>query len=177
MQLFYEKIDNWTLYRFHNIHIKYKQMSILTHEELIGCNRSGIYDVGIPIIGYKKVRYRTLSSLTIIPYYIQNYAIVELEIPIGAKIVRPFSRYDSYEQIHNPSHKLRTDKAIVTNIYWSDLTEISDPCEFYSYFDERFKYVKGREHVPNYFNDDVTQELCSGIHFFQTLGEAQDYMF
>lgn len=152
-------------------------MSILTRQELIKGDKPGIYETGKPFIGYKKVKYRTLSKWTIVPYYMQNYAIVKLEIPPDSRIVRPYTRYDHTEPLNRPSKKLRTNKAIVVNVYWSDLTEITDSCEFYSYFDEKFKYVKGLEHYPNYFNDDVTQELVRGIHFFQTLKEAQDYEF
>lgn len=83
--------------------------------------------------------------------------IVTLEIPHGAIV---FSINGS---------KCRTNKAIVRSIDGDGIDEA------YSFFDEEFVYRVGDELVINDFDLRYNIECGTGIHFFLTKEEAENY--
>ena len=69
------------------------------------------------------------------------------------------------------STKLRADRVIVKKI--SPEKSINyfgydwDNCECYSFYDQEYKYYVGKEHAPKEnFNNDVSRNDASGIHFY-----------
>jgi hypothetical protein len=99
-----------------------------------------------PIIGWKKARDRR---------------IVKLRIPKGA------------QRSNSTGRKCRADKAKVLAIYNADGTGAA---EAFSTHDPNFRYVVGATIAPTLpFDTDRWNECASGIHFFITRVEAENY--
>ena len=94
---------------------------------------------------------------------IDDFVIVELYIPEDAKRSSGISR------------KCRCSKAIVKSIQSLD-GKILDINHVYSRYDPNFVYKVGQCVEPlEPFNEDRWQECASGIHFFISRKEAEDY--
>lgn len=91
-----------------------------------------------------------------------NNIIVKLTIPETAR------------RVGRAGEKCRADKAIVESFYNCDGTEIPMTCG-YSYWDESFKYEKGKVIVPSGFDENRWNKCSQVIHFFLTFEEARDY--
>ena len=85
-------------------------MSNLLKDELFNGTKEGLYIVKEPIIGYKVVISYLNNGNNIITYL----AILKLEIPKGAIIVRPIDTNDTNQIL--PSKELRTDKVIFKEV-------------------------------------------------------------
>lgn len=92
------------------------------------------------------------------------YALVKLEIPAGAKIVRCLF-----------SKKCRTDIAKVVSITSLDEKETYDFAM--SWYNPQVNYIVGETIRPDYFDRDPTQSCSFGIHFFEDKQDAIDYNF
>lgn len=91
-----------------------------------------------------------------------NNIIVKLTIPETAR------------RIGEAGGKCRADKAIVEDFYDLFGNKISMTCG-YSYWDESFKYEKGKVIVPSGFDENRWNKCGEGIHFFLTFDEARNY--
>lgn len=101
-----------------------------------------------PMLGYKKCR---------------GNCIVTLEIPIGAIVY----------SINN--NKCRTNRAKAISIVMQDDTSVSYA---QSYYDISFFYKVGKEiDISETFNLMYNVECSTGIHFFRTREEAENYKF
>lgn len=152
---------------------------------------SGIHKVQQePVTGYKKIacscekeQENGLTDST----RITRYMIAQLEIPVGATIVR--SKSDGLDGVP-PASNLRTDCAIVKNIQEigsspsESLTPESVPkflsslnnCVCHSMWDKTYRYDIGQEHRPKkLLNTDLDKVFTSGIHFFLNKNEANNY--
>lgn len=89
-------------------------------------------------------------------------ALVSLIIPDKAKIVRV-----------NGSNKLRCDHAYVQLI--RPLTHDASYKETTSIFDPNFHYILGNWVKVDNFTEDPDTEAGFGIHFFETMDEAEDW--
>ena len=87
--------------------------------------------------------------------------IVQLEIPESAK------RSSAYGK------KCRCSRAKVLNIWTPDGKEIEGA---FSSYDPDFVYYNGELVEVNNFDEDRFNECSSGIHFFMTRKEAEDYV-
>ncbi len=81
--------------------------------------------------------------------------IVKLKIPASAKRSSATSR------------KCRASRAEVLEIYGADMARSS--------WDKEFTYKKGETVSVDNFNEDRWEECSSGIHFFISRGEAENY--
>ena len=91
-----------------------------------------------------------------------NNIIVKLTIPETAR------------RVGRAGEKCRADKAIVEDFYDLFGNKISMTCG-YSYWDESFKYEKGKVIVPSGFDENRWNKCGEGIHFFLTFDEARNY--
>ena len=157
----------------------------LTEQQLRDGKFHGAHRVQTPIIGYKKIKCQptNVGLFSWLPFMPQADtkrfdAIVELEIPQHATIIRPlFLDIDFRDGVSN---KLRTNIAIVKKIEqhpprrWF-MNNLSD-CECYSIYDNKYKYQIGQEQKPTEnFNDSINSECSSGIHFFLEKEDAKNY--
>ena len=79
---------------------------------------------------------------------------------------------ESAQRSHAFGRKCRASEAIVVAIYNGDV----EVAEGFSTHDTAFKYVKGELVKPKEpFSDDWQNECASGIHFFITKIEAENY--
>lgn len=133
------------------------------------------------MIGYKKVRIIENGIDT------RRFAVIKLKIT-GAVIKA--ERHDKMRANHE---KLRTNSAVTVDVlgevcYGNRKTNwmchISKKKlvfggkkerEFASIHDSSFKYKKGMVVTPDSFNQDITEDCGSGIHFFLTKKEALNY--
>lgn len=151
--------------------IKYKYNRNLSELEFKSNFYYGKYKVQSPIIAYKKIK---------CTYQDKNhyFAIAELEIPISSIIIKPLILYPTdYFFINKHIGKLRTNKAIVKNIYSlsNNILNLSNTI-YYSLYDNNYTYAIGDEKIPrNFFDDNVYTQCASGIHFFLTKHEAEKY--
>jgi hypothetical protein len=91
---------------------------------------------------------------------LENSLIAKLRIPESAKRSHAFGR------------KCRASEAVVVAIYEGE----NEVVEGFSTHDVTFKYVKGEIVKPEEpFSDDWQNECASGIHFFITKTEAENY--
>lgn len=98
--------------------------------------------------------------------------IAELELPSGADSVVWRGKY-----IHD--RKCRASQAIVKQLYIvsakGTLVPMKDNFVGYSRFAPNFKYVKGTEIIPNFWDDKTTDQCSGGIHFFFRLEDALNW--
>ena len=85
----------------------------------------------------------------------RNNVIVKLRIPADAKRSHAFGR------------KCRAE--------FVDALEVIGAAEGVSNYDHSIKYVAGARVTPNSFDDNWQKECSSGIHFFITRIEAENY--
>jgi hypothetical protein len=135
------------------------------HLKLTKHNAGQVIEARTDFIVYKRVR----------------NGIAQLLIPKGTKIVVP-TKYREYTA--RSFRKLRAEKAIVLCIvprYYVGMRQkyqtILDPSEsFDSRHDLRFKYIMGKTVKPRKkFSKDITDACKSGIHFFESLKDAENY--
>jgi hypothetical protein len=150
---------------------------------------AGKHLVETPITGYKKITCTCeeipnfLSKLIGKPTVVKTTnALAELEIPKGAVIIRPkISTMDYFGNVTNyVGTKLRTDHAILRNVKYGLMFEKigNSNCTCYSSYNNNYKYNIGQEHTPiQPFNNDITYECTSGIHFFLSEDDAKHYIF
>ena len=158
----------------------------LTRSQILGGN-AGHHKLTEKLTGFKKIQcycsniswFYTLTGNG--PAFTKESGIATLELKEGSTIIRPRTTYDSY--FHNTysldSTKLRTDAAFVTNIENTSRFGQSlrgDNCECYSIYSPSYKYKINQIHKPvEPLDTDINRECRSGIHFFLTKSEAQDY--
>lgn len=140
------------------------------------------------MIGYKKCLY-----LDVDPAGTKvKEALVTLEIPDGAKVVRPVNACGlAIGRSSRPLKKLRCKAAKVLDIVDAETRE-PVPCAFSAhsmivyfvhstYFPEleKFKlictYIKGEMVVADELDENELEECSNGIHFFLTEQEALRY--
>lgn len=141
------------------------------------------------MIGYKKCLY-----LDVDPDGTKvKEALVTLEIPDGAKVVRPVNPYGlAMARSSRPLKKLRCKAAKVLDIVDAETRE-PVPCAFSAhsmaiyfvhtacFFPEAKKpknictYIKGEMVVADKLDENELEECSSGIHFFLTEEEALRY--
>ena len=139
-------------------------MAHINREELLSGKAVGIHQLEEPLVGYKKIACLK-SDLT-------YHAVAVLEIPRGAFVVRGNGLMDSDER-RVPSVKLRADCVIVKEI----IHNIASPCEFVSLYDPDYIYCIGKKHRPKFdFGLSLDGPCHSGIHFFLTRKEADDFL-
>lgn len=68
--------------------------------------------------------------------------------------------------------KCRAESALVIGIYDEAGKEVGAGKSLHR---EEFQYETGAVVVPDYYNDDIRVECASGIHFFITREEAEQY--
>lgn len=91
--------------------------------------------------------------------------ILKLRIPTDAK------------RINSCGKKCRASYVIVEDIQDEDGNSLED-VKAYSFYDDTFRYFKGREARPNKGFDDVRWHECSsGIHFFTERKYAVEYQY
>ena len=105
-------------------------------------------------VGYKKVWNSDRSKLV----------VIELRFPEGSELVSTVI-----------GRKCRASEAVVVRCV---STGHKEETEFRSMHDRSFVYRIGETAWPDgRFNDSIAVECTSGIHFFTTQGEAEDYQF
>ena len=105
-------------------------------------------------VGYKKVWNSDRSK----------QVVIELWFPEGTKLVSTVI-----------GRKCRASEAVVVRCV---STGHKEETEFPSMHDRSFVYRIGETAWPDgRFNDSIAVECTSGIHFFTTQGEAEDYQF
>ena len=141
------------------------------------------------MIGYKKCVYLDVDK----DGTKVKEALVTLEIPDGAKVVRPFNPCGlAIARRLRPLKKLRCKAAKVLNIVDAETRE-PVPCAFSAhsmvvYFVHRayflpearepktiFTYIKGEMVVADKLDENELEECSRGIHFFLTEQEALRY--
>lgn len=158
--------------------------SNLTENDLYTGRQYGIFHVLNPLVGYKQIKCNkvwTNSNLidkskdNQVSFHITQTvnAIVELEIPVGATVVRPMEPDDLKSLYGNLD--VRTDQAFVKNIY--PITSVPSDrslldCDCYSTHDNTYKYEVGKLHQPREkFNDNPSHSFGSGIYFHMSVPE------
>jgi hypothetical protein len=125
----------------------------LTVADLTGAKLpSPVIDLTGCKVGYKKVWNRDYTK----------GVVIELRFPEGAKLVSTVL-----------GRKCRASEATVVRCLTPDF---ETETEFRSLHDEDFTYRVGETVKPsNPFDDSITEECTSGIHFFTTREEAEKY--
>ena len=130
----------------------------LTNAILYGANLTGAKDFPAhlfricpegAIIGWKKLACGNILKLT---------------IPMEAKRCNAVG-----------SRKCRAEFAWVTALYNSDREPINSDKPLISKHESDFTYEIGKKVTPDKYDDSITEECSSGIHFFTTFEEARDY--
>ena len=133
---------------------------MLTREQLINGKHVGIHKNEQPLKGYKTVNCPKLIPTWFGQKVEYKKEMIELTIPVGAKIVRSKiydenNWFDDGDYLINTS--LRTDHAVVTN-----MTNFNC-CSFY---DPYFSYTLNKHVYPkNYFSENLNRHDEPGIHF------------
>lgn len=169
----------------------------LSRQELMDGKFSGIHNVTVPIIGYKKIECICNDN----PWWKflgDNFkctrGIATLEIPIGSKIVRPlYLKHRDFEVEHYaPAEKLRTDTVIfknyeplnniickqsIINDIWRRYYIMINNCYCYSIMYQNYEYKQNEKHESQRaLNLDITENCGSGIHFFIEKENAIKYL-
>lgn len=134
-------------------------------QDIIDRKCAGTTTLTKAIRGYKKV-YMDRG----VPDY--NYAIIELIIPPGARIVRPINMSG------RPSKQLRADRAIPDKVKYTSFLRgnwLLSELRFLSHYDRSFEYVIGREVTASL--DTTLQKRRAGVHFFSEYEEAKAFYF
>lgn len=132
---------------------------ILTKEELSSPNKFGLHKVSEPIEAKKYIGcncFRLFDSKTwsLYPEFRSFVTTAQLEIPKEAIVIKPID-----------SNDLRTDCAIVKDIYLSD-NFLPEQCKCFSHHFPNFKYKINAKHYPEHpLNQKVDLIHTSGIHF------------
>jgi hypothetical protein len=71
--------------------------------------------------------------------------------------------------------KCRCSEAVVLAAYDSDGNNLEDGRIFKSVHDENFTYKVGQTVRESKYDDDIRVECTTGIHFFMTRKEAEEY--
>lgn len=159
----------------------------ITREELMNKSKIGIHKVtDKPITGYKVAFFKLRSEGKPSLYDVNNphnFCILELEIPIGALIVRPFesSRGDYIGPII--SNKLRTDRLFVKSIESMKFEDklikkqlsLND-CYCYSYWDNSYEYTDQEMRPESPLSHCLNSNCESGLHFFLHKENAEKYV-
>lgn len=158
------------------------ESSKLNRQELLDTKNPGIHVVDQPLTGFKKIHCdcdpvpRGFWPFIFQTKTKQIDAIAELEIPVGATVIR--------SSLFEKSTRLRTDQAIVKKIshasfyqsFWNYLNPLCENSKCYSVYDPRYTYNLNQLHVPKMpFDRDVENDCVSGIHFYATKGDAKKY--
>lgn len=114
---------------------------------------NGFYELTQSVIAYKKVYVRRKDNSLL-------NAVVTLEIPRGASV------YLTYD-------KCRASSAIVKKI--EVCGEKTNYRKAYSVYNRSFQYQVGKKVKPDRAFSHLTMECQSGIHFFRTKAEAENY--
>ena len=97
------------------------------------------------------------------------YAIAKVKIPQDALIIRSktcIAQICDRKQ-YIVSNKLRTNKMFISKIYDIKTGEtFGDYCKFYSLFDNKFEYTKGKLHEPHDFMTHTDVDCVPGLYFF-----------
>jgi hypothetical protein len=158
--------------------------SNLTKEKVVNGKKSGIHVVENAIKGHKILECKcTEFFLGLFPKNSHKQrATANLEIPVGATVVRPQECYWNLRQLGSeftrvPSSSLRTDCVIVEEIIDSDGFDINKKsipfgwsriCNCYSQYNNLYKYNVGYKHRPEEPLDMNIENTCgSGIYFFE----------
>ena len=137
----------------------------LSWANLIGANLSGAYLSGAKLRG-AKLRGAKLPDFQIPAGAIEGWK--KLEYDLIAELTIP---WEARRTISLVGRKCRAEYAYVVAVYDGNL-RIS---EGYSLFDKTAKYVPGTIVRPDKYDDDIRVECSSGIHFFLTRQEAENY--
>ena len=131
------------------------------------------------IVGYKAafiiVKDRTFSRYNLKPHYCLKPVIVKLQIPKGVYAtpgqIDALTEFGEY-----PYRKRRCSNAIVQEILSSDMKYQYKRAIGHSYYDNDFIYRIGEVVEPkNGFDFNPAKTCCSGIHFFNSIEEAQRF--
>ena len=123
----------------------------LSMANLSGANLSGAKDADLAV-----AKTRILPDGDIIGWKkLEGGVIARLLIPAGAKRSHAFGR------------KCRAEFADVLELIGADVGK--------SQHNNSFEYRAGQRVTPDKWDDDWTVECSSGIHFFITRAEAEDY--
>lgn len=135
---------------------------------------------GKKIIGYKKVHmYKAHNREERSAAGWLGWAILTLEIPAGAKRVMSNKRKQRASHLYDDKcRKCRASRAKVIAAETIRGGPIPDGVTFVSEFDIEFTYEVGKTHAPRDapFNPDERAVCGSGIHFFRTKREAEEYV-
>ena len=88
--------------------------------------------------------------------------IIKLQIPASAKRNSCLT-----------GRKCRSSKAKVLNIWDNNGNKIK---ECFGYYRSEFKYIVGEMAIPDKYDPDIRVECSSGIHFFITRKEAENFV-
>jgi hypothetical protein len=144
---------------------------------------SGKYLVEKPITGYKKIictcnevsKFWSIFGKSNITKSIKLEMVGTLEIPVDATVIKPLSM-DYLGKSLNHRTKLRTDRAILKSVEGGSMFSEMIGCDCHSTHDNNYKYNIGHEHKPEKpFDNDITRDCTSGIHFFLSKKEAKKY--
>lgn len=170
--------------------------SIITREELLNESKIGIYKVtDSPITGYKIANYYPKNQEE--RKQLHRTCILELEIPIGALIVRAYENCDPLLYRNQKiSNKLRTDKLVIKNMehhgylgkpnqvtYMSNIDNLNgakkqlslkdNTCRSYWY--EYYEYTEQEMYPTRPLSLSLFDNCDSGLHFFLHKEEAENY--
>ncbi|BCS82973.1 hypothetical protein QLL95_gp1150 [Cotonvirus japonicus] len=157
-----------------------KSKQTLTYEELMTTKKPGIHKVVKPIKCYKKAGVLPKWQHNINILHKNRYkfrdVIVEMTIPVGATIIRPETNCESWAKLRASSAKIEKIYSIDDNMNINDFPYENPIC--FSRYSHGFIYEIGKTVKPlEPLNKFVECECGSGIHFFLTPEETQDYDF
>lgn len=151
---------------------------IITREELLNGNKIGIHRItDKPIIGYKAAFYSLKNEIQ----EFWNPCLLEVEIPIGALVVKAIDNID-YEK-KKIAGSLRTDKLFVKSIEGIDFYDkhvhkqlSSDEYKCRSFWYHDFEYTSQEMHPKHPLSLSLMNDCESGLHFFLHKQEADSYL-
>lgn len=176
------------------------ESSKINRQRLLVARDPGIHTVDQPLTGFKKIHCNCDPvPRGFWPFIFQAKgtkqidAIAELEIPVGATVVRPTKIIRGNYRLNNEpiraaSNKLRTDKVFVKKIEPANSIEtfltnffypLSQNSECYSHHDHLYNHHDDQQKIPIYYglNENIYEKNAPGIHFFATKEEAENYKF